>query len=174
MAVRSVPESPFSKLNLPSSSQFLQKALPSGVTSDSSFPRVTGWSSLFRHLRLLSSFRPHSTAITVFPGALASCTRALPGLSYRSGSTAPPPTSSCSNIFCSPTLDRTKAKFLLLVFKALSGPIHLARLVSLTPHYQTPYSLGTLPCAFPTVWLCSQKTSLLVEMPHTPICKGSA
>lgn len=64
-------------------------------------------------------------------------------------------------IFCSPTLNRTKAKFLLLVFKALYGPIHLARLVSLILHYQTP-------------WLCSHMMSLLVKMPHTPICKGLA
>lgn len=67
----------FPKLNSPSSSLFLKKALPSWVISDCSFPRVMGWSSLFHYLRSLPSLRSHSTAITAFPEVQASCTRAL-------------------------------------------------------------------------------------------------
>lgn len=157
----------FPKLNSPSSSLFLKKALPSWVISDCSFPRVMGWSSLFHYLRSLPSLRPHSTAITAFPEVQASCTRAL-SRDYRINFLVaqlhdPHPLVQIFSVPQRLTGQRPNSPCYLKLSMA-----HLARLVSFTPHYQTPYSLGTQFCAFPnSMALLTDDVSFSRNASHT-------
>lgn len=78
------------------------------------------------------------------------------------------PSSSGLNISCVLSADRTKAKFLLLAFKA-RDPIYPPNSL-LLPYYHTPRSLGILPPACPSPWLCTQIIFFFLKkcLPLTP------